>query len=155
MRQLKHQKAHYISTLRLHPEGSRREEVLRMVLAVALDPQTAAWCAGCQTGAPVNRWPSTLYRLLARTALESASVWQRCAIVLDHTLSHALESYANRSPAELAELFLDGRDSLTGDELAALLWCLIRRRSVSHDLVAERLGLELEVVAAQRLRQAH
>jgi hypothetical protein len=30
---------------------------------------------------------------------------------------------------------------------------LIRQRSASHDLVAERLGLELEVVAARRLHQ--
>ena len=61
--------------------------------------------------------------------------------------------YAAHSPAELAEVFLEGRDSLSGDELAALLWCLLRQRSRSNDLIAERLGLELEVVAARRLHE--
>lgn len=148
------QKHNDISTLHRSGQYDRREEVLRMVLAIALDPETAAWCAGCSTGAPVNRWPSTLYRLLARTALESESVWQRCAFVLDHALGAVLQAYADRSPVELAELFLDGRESLAGDELAALLWCLIRRRSASYDLVAERLGLELQVVAARRLHES-
>jgi len=148
------QKYNDISALQRSGQCDRREEVLRMVLAIALDPETAAWCAGCSTGAPVNRWPSTLYRLLARTALESESVWQRCAFVLDHALGAVLQAYADRSPVELAELFLDGRESLAGDELAALLWCLIRRRSASYDLVAERLGLELQVVAARRLHES-
>jgi hypothetical protein len=126
-----------------------------VILAIALDPETAAWCAGCPVEAPVSRWPSTVYHLLARAALGSPSVWERCAIVLDRALHDALASYAARSPAELAELFLEGRDSLGGDELAALLWCLIRNRSASCDLVAERLALELEVVAARRLHHPH
>ncbi|MGD8318154.1 MAG: hypothetical protein PVH21_15480 [Myxococcales bacterium] len=142
-----------INNLKLCVGSRQREEVLRMVLAITLDLQTAAWCAGCQADGAVNRWPSTVYRLLARAALHSSSVWQRCAIVLDRALCDTLESYVDHSPAELAELFLDGRESLRGDELAALLWCLIRQRSASHDLVAERLGLELEVVAARRLHQ--
>ena len=122
-----------------------------MVLAIALDPQTAARCAGYDSNAPVTRWPSTLYRLLARAAIESPAVWSRCAIVLNHALADTLQSYDGRSPVDLAEVFLEGRDSLAGEELAALLWCLIRPRRRSHDLVAERLGLELEVVAARRL----
>jgi hypothetical protein len=149
-----HQKSNDLSVLQRSWQSDRREEVLRMILAIALEPETAAWCAGCSTGAPVNRWPSTLYRLLARTALQSESVWQRCAFVLDQTLGTVLEDYAHRSPVELAELFLEGRESLAGDELAALLWCLIRRRSAPYDLVAERLGLELQVIAARRLHES-
>lgn len=151
MLRLEHSNTCNIENFRLQPGGGQQEEVLRMVLAIALDLRTAAWCAGCHADAAVNRWPSTVYRLLARAALDSSSVWQRCAIVLDHALCDALEGYVDHSPAELAELFLDGRQSLRGDELAALLWCLLRERSASHDLVAERLGLELEVVAARRL----
>ncbi|MGB8328948.1 MAG: hypothetical protein WCE62_02385, partial [Polyangiales bacterium] len=131
--------------------GTAPGEVLRTVLAIVLDPQSAAWCLGLSAGAPVVRWPSTLYRVLARTALESSAVWRRCSLLLDRTLEEALRPYAKRSPAELAEVFLDGRESLSGDELAALLWCLIRGRSASHDMVADRLGLELEIVAARRL----
>ena len=138
------------------PLGSRavsrgRAEVLRIVLAVALDPEMAAWCLGCRREAGVLRWPSTLYGVLARTAMQSAPVWRRCALLLDRSLHQALVAYEGHAPAELAELFFDGRESLAGDELAALLWCLLRQRSAAHDLIAERLGRELEVVAAQRL----
>jgi hypothetical protein len=128
-----------------------RAEVLRIVLAVAVDPEMAASCLGCRRDAGVLRWPSTLYGVLARTAMQSAPVWRRCALLLDRSLDEALAAYEGHAPAELAELFFDGRESLSGDELAALLWCLLRQRSAAHDLIAERLGRELEVVAAQRL----
>lgn len=97
------------------------------------------------------RWPSTLYRILAHAALDSPEVWRRCARLLDRRLCEATLPYADRSAAELAAVFLEGRESLAGDELAAVLWCLIRRRCPSHDLVAERLSRELQVVAARRL----
>jgi hypothetical protein len=149
------QKLHDLKALREDVTGAGRDEVLRLVLAIVLDPETAAWCLGCPTDAPVTRWPSTLYRLLARTALESPAVWRRCALILDRSLHDAVLPYIERSAVELAEVFLDGRESLGGDELAALLWCLIRRRCSSHDLVAERLSLELEVIAARRLHGAN
>ena len=145
-------KLHDHRSLQAHDPGAGRDEVLRIVLAIALDVETAAWCLGCPAEAPVVRWPSTLYRVLAQAALRSERVWQRCCLLLDRTLHEPLRAYEKRSAAELAELFLEGRESLAGDELAAALWCLIRRRCRSHDLVAERLCLELEVVAAQRLR---
>ena len=148
------QKLHDIQSLRGTVVGVGRDEVLRMVLAIVLDQETAAWCLGLVADAPVTRWPSTLYRVLARTALESSAVWGRCALILDRTLHDAVLPYAERSAAELAEVFLEGRESLSGDELAAVLWCLIRRRCHSHDLVAERLSVELEVVAARRLHGA-
>ena len=129
-----------------------REEVLRLVLAIALDQQTAAWCMGGRSDAPIARWPSTLYRVLARTSLQSPEVWWRTSLALDRTLRDAVRPYRNRSAAEVAEAFVEGRDSLDGEELAGLLWCLLRRNSRTHDLVAERLSLELEVVAARRLR---
>jgi len=147
-------KLHEIKPLREDVAGAGRDEVLRMVLAIVLDPQSAAWCLGLGTEAPVVRWPSTLYRVLARTALQSPAVWRRCSLLLDRTLHDAILPYSERPPAELAEVFLDGRDSLSGDDLAALLWCLIRRRSASHDMVAERLSIELEVIAARRLHFA-
>ena len=149
------QKRNDVRFLRHEHEVISREEVLRTVLAIVLDAETAAWCAGWRSSEePLARWPSTLYRLLARAALTSASVWCRCSIVLDRALASPMRAYANRSPNELVELFLEGRDSLSGEELAALLWCLMRRKSGSHDLLAQRLGLELEVVAARRLAVA-
>ena len=151
MSYLQAQKMYDLSGLQHGSGEGARDEVLRMVLAITLDAESAAWCLGCAAEAPVVRWPSTLYRLLARAALESTVIWQRCAVLLDRSLAATMGAYAAHSPAELAEVFLEGRDSLSGDELAALLWSLLRQRSRSHDLVAERLGLELEVVAARRL----
>jgi hypothetical protein len=148
------QKVHYSKQLPSGSSSEGRAEVLRIVLAIALDAEMAAWCLGCQRNAQVLRWPSTLYRVLAQAAMQSAPVWRRCALLLDRSLHEALAAYDGCAPAELAELFIDGRESLAGDELAALLWCLVRQRSASHDLIAERLGRELEVVAAQRLSGA-
>ena len=153
MSYLEVQKIHDLNSLQHDPGAAARDEVLRMVLAIMLDSDLAAWCLGCRAEAPVVRWPSTLYRLLARAALESTAIWRRCALLLDRSLETSMAPYAAHSPAELAEVFLEGRDSLSGDELAALLWCLLRQRSRSHDLIAERLGLELEVVAARRLHE--
>jgi len=142
---------HNNRTVRDSRSSAARDEVLRIILAIVLDPESAAWCMGLPSGAPVIRWPSSLYRVLAQTARQSPRVWRRCSLLLDRTLHDALVPYAKRSPAELTEVFLDGRDSLSGDELAALLWCLIRHRSHFHDRIAERLSLELELVAARRL----
>ncbi|MEM7138992.1 MAG: hypothetical protein AAF500_20630 [Myxococcota bacterium] len=128
-----------------------REEILRVVFAIALDTTEAARCAGWSQDAPVTRWPSTLYRVLASAALHSPLVWRRCARVVDHALGDLMIAYRHHSPVELAEAFVEGRESMSGDELAALLWCLVRKRSQSCDLVAGRLGVELEVVAARRL----
>lgn len=144
---------HDIRLLRHEEEGISREEILRTVLAIALDVPAAAGCAGLAADAPVTRWPSTLYRLLARAAIGSPYVWRRCALALDHALSGTIAQYEHHAPAELVNTFVEGRESLSGDELATLLWCLIRKRSPGCDLVAERLGLELEVVAARRLHR--
>lgn len=140
-----------IRLLRDGEEGISREEILRTVLAIVLDVPTAAGCAGLTASAPVTRWPSTAYRLLARAAIGSPHVWRRCALALDHALAGSIAQYEHHAPAELVNTFLEGRESLSGNELATLLWCLIRKRSPGCDLVAERLGLELEVVAARRL----
>jgi hypothetical protein len=145
------QKLHDIKSLATNGPNRGRDEVLTLVLAIALDLESAAWCLGCGFDAPITRWPSTLYRVLAHTAVDSAEVWSRCARLLDRCLQDAALPYAERSAAELAAVFLDGRESLAGQELAAVLWCLIRRRCPSHDLVAERLSRELQVVAARRL----
>lgn len=140
--------------LRFSPSKQGRTEVLRIVLAIALDAEMATWCLGGARSVPVARWPSTLYQVVARAALESASVWRRCALLLDRSLHDALASYEGHAPSDLAELFAEGRESLAGEELAALLWCLVRERCPSRDLIAERLGRELETIAAQRLRES-
>jgi hypothetical protein len=147
-------KLHDVSVLRKDASATGRDEALRVVLVITLDPVTAAWCLGCPSDAPVTRWPSTLYRVLAQTALESPAVWRRCSLLLDRALHDSVVRYSEHPAVDLAEVFLEGREALSGDELAALLWCLIRRRCRSHDLIAERLSHELEVVAARRLHGA-
>ena len=146
------QKLHEITSLTPDPGPGSREDVLRVIAAIALDHETARWCMGQPTDAAVVRWPSTLYRVLARAALRSPDVWWRTSIVLDRALHHAMLPYSRRSAAEVAEAFSLGRDSLDGEGLAALLWSLFRRNNRTDDLVAERLSLELQVVAARRLR---
>ena len=146
------QKLHEIKSLAPGLSSGPREEVLRIILAIAIDHELAAWCMGQPSDAPIARWPSTLYRVLARAALQSSEVWWRTSLVLDRTLHAAVDPYRDRSAAEVAEAFAEGRDSLDGEELAALLWCLLRRNNRTDDLVADRLSLELQVVAARRLR---
>jgi len=146
------QKLHKIRSLAPNFGLDSREEVLRLILAIAMSHDTAAWCMGHRSDTPVSRWPSTLYRVLARAALRSAEVWWRTSIVLDRTLHAAVLPYLSRSAAEVAEAFSEGRDSLDGEELAGLLWCLLRRNDRADDLVAIRLSLELQTVAARRLR---
>ena len=145
------QKLHDFRSLRGVAPGGRREEVLRLVLAVTLDGGMAAWCLGCDRDVAVSRWPSTVYRVLAQAAFQSEATWRRCAVLVEQTLYEQLRVYGSRTAAELAELFLEGRETMSGEELAAALWCLIRQRCPSHDLIVERLGDELGVVAAQRL----
>lgn len=135
------------------PLGGRPES-LRAVLAVVLDPDTAHWCLGGPADvqeAPVLRWPSSLYGVLAHAALRSPAIWRRCALVVDRALHEELAPYTHRPAADLVHVFLEGRESLSGRELAAVLWCLVRRRCNAHDVLAERLGHELEIVAARRL----
>ena len=145
-------KLHDIKRLRGGSDPVGPEEVLRTIFVIVLDPETAAWCLGLHASGAVTRWPSTLYRVLARAALESPSVWNRCRRVLDRRLQTSVSAYTAHCPADLVEVFVDGRDSMDGNELAGLLWCLVRQRCSSHDLVAQRLSTELEVVAARRLR---
>ncbi|MEM8606581.1 MAG: hypothetical protein AAGF92_05725 [Myxococcota bacterium] len=142
-----------ISTLRSEEVDVPREEILRTVLAITLDPTTAARCAGWPADAPVTRWPSTLYRLVARAAIGSPRVWRRCARAVDRALATMVAQYEHHADADLANAFVEGREFLSGDELAALLWCLIRKRSSVGDLSAERRGPELQIVAARRLNQ--
>ena len=148
------QKRYDFKYLRFSPSNQGRAEALRIVLAIALDAEMATWCLGGARSGAVARWPSTLYQVVARAALESTSVWRRCALLLDRSLHDALASYEGQAPSDLAELFAEGRESLAGEELAALLWCLVRERCPSRDLIAERFGRELEGIAAQRLRES-
>ena len=146
------QKLHDFRQLQASSGAPGQVEALRTVLAIALDRETAAWCLGRAEQSAIARWPSTLFQLLARSAVESSAVWRRCALLLDRALHEPLAQYSGRTPAELVEVFAEGRESLTGEELAALLWSLLRHRCASRDLIAERLTLELEVVAARRLQ---
>lgn len=139
--------------------GEAREEqvtppgthALRLVLAMTLDRQTAAACMGVPHEAAVSLWPSSLYRVLAETALASPAVWQRCERCVDGALGECGLRFENHPPAELAQLFLEGRDTCSGVELAALLWTLVKRRCPAAAVISRRLGAELETIAAGRL----
>jgi hypothetical protein len=125
-------------------------QALRLVLAVALDRQTAADCIGSASGASMELWPSSLYGLLAASAVRSPCMWCRCSRLVDASLGQLAGRFDATPPAALVELFVEGRDVLTCRELAALLWSLLRRRDPALDLLSERLGAEFEIVTAYR-----
>jgi len=125
-------------------------QALRLVLAVALDRDTAADCIAGASGTGVALWPSSLYGVLAASAVRSPCMWCRCSRLVDASLGQLAGRFDATPPAALVELFVEGRDVLTCRELAALLWCLLRRRDPALDLLSERLGAEFEIVTAYR-----
>lgn len=126
-------------------------QALRLVLAITLDRDTAAACMGVADDEATSLWPSSLYRVLSVAALASPAVWERCERCVDHALGPCAVRFENRSPAELVQLFAQGRDACSGLELAALLWAVVRRRCPAAAAISGRLGLEIETVAAGRL----
>jgi len=124
---------------------------LRVVFAITLDRKTAATCMGDDADKAVTLWPSTLYRILAVTALASPAVWNRCERRICETLGPYSSRFKHGPPAELAKLFMEGRDACSGLELAALLWELVRHPCGAVLGISCRLGAELETIAASRL----
>ena len=124
---------------------------LRFVLVSALDRETAARCMGGDAEVALSLWPSSLYTLLAAAAGRSSLVWRRCARLVDASLEKTLPAFDTMEPAELLEVFAGGPDMLDGQELASLLWSLLRRSDPALAPLVARLGAELEVVATQRL----
>lgn len=122
---------------------------LRLVLVVALDCRSVAECLGLAPLAP-RLWPSTLYAWLAETAATSPAVWDRCARELDQSLARWLPAYGDAAPAAIAEALVarDGT-SMGGEEIAAALWALVRRRDPSLERVIDRLAREAEVLVAR------
>jgi hypothetical protein len=125
-------------------------QALRLVLAVALDRDTAADCIAGASGTGVALWPSSLYGVLAASAVRSPCMWCRCSRLVDASLGQLAGRFDATPPAALVELFVEGRDVLTCRELAALLWSLLRRRDPALNLLSERLGAEFEIVTAYR-----
>lgn len=122
---------------------------LRVILAIALDRETAAACLGHDRDAAVALWPSSLYALLAAAALASPTVRRRCFQLVDARLGEMTKPFEALPPATLARHFVEGRAVLSTRELAALLWLLLRRDQSELALVIARLGAELEVAATR------
>lgn len=124
---------------------------LRLVLVTALDRETAARCTGIDPESALSLYPSSLYTLLAVAATRSPFVWQRCAGLVDRSLGDTAGQFDRATPAALLQIVAEGRELLTGRELAGLLWSLIRRwePDVEPALgpVIIRLSAELEVAA--------
>jgi hypothetical protein len=120
-----------------------------------LDRRTAALAAGGDPDAALSLWPSSLYTLVAHAAVRSPLAWERCARFVDRSLGDVTERFDRAAPVELLEHFSEAREALSGPELAALLWSLIRRSAPLLDAVLGRLGAEVEVIAARRLGGSH
>jgi hypothetical protein len=122
---------------------------LRVVFAAVIDRETAARCLGCDPDVAVALWPSSLYGLLAAAAARSPAVYCRCANAVATQLESALLRVNGLSPAELAKHFIEGRDVLSTEELAALVWALVERRERSLGFMVARLAAELEIAATR------
>ena len=122
---------------------------LRLVVVVALDCRSAAQCLGLAPLATLL-WPSTLYAWLAETAATSPVVWDRCARELDRSLARWLPAYGDAAPAAVAAVLV-ARDGtcMGGEEVAAALWALVRRRDRSLDPLLDRLAREAVVLVAR------
>lgn len=126
-----------------------RQDALRAVLASTVDRNSAALYLGNRDA--VSLWPASLYGQLAEAALASRRVWSLCQRHVDAALAPLGHQFDHKSPSELGNLFTQGRDVLTGIELAALLWTLLKRDEPALDKVTGRLQAEFEIVALQRL----
>lgn len=122
---------------------------LRVVLAIALDRETAAACLDSDPDLAVALWPSSLYALLAAAMVYSPAVRCRCRHLLDDRLGAIAARFERLSPDEVVRHFVDGSDVLSTRELAALLWTLTRRGEPKLGLIIARLGAELEVAATR------
>jgi len=124
---------------------------LRVVLVLALDRAAVSACLGSARLREGPVWPSTLYAWAAETAARSPLVWCRCAAALDDALAPWLATYERAPVARITEV-LSPRESaaaLTGQEIAAALWALVRRREPGLVLVTERLTSEAELLIAK------
>ncbi|GAB4561559.1 MAG: hypothetical protein Tsb0020_09170 [Haliangiales bacterium] len=126
-------------------------EALRIILTIAMDRSSAASCLHLADDEQVSLWPSRLYQQLAAEASRSPDTWRRCAQHVNRSLGRRQRQFTHQQPIELARVFAAGRDSLSGVDLAALLWALLQQRSPMGDLFAGRLGAELETIAERRL----
>lgn len=137
------------------PRGEGSIWALRLVLMTVLDRETASLAAGGDPDAALTLWPSSLYTIVAHAAVRSPVAWERCARFVDRSLGDVSVRFDRAAPVELLEHFSEAREVLSGPELAALLWSLIRRSGPLLDAVLGRLGAEVEVIAARRLGGSH
>ncbi len=125
------------------------EGALRLVIATCLSRDATLACLSSTRESAVNLWPSTLPAVVARAALRCPVLWYRVREALDASLQDEVRSFKDCPPAELASIFLEGRELFSGTELAGLLWTLLRDRNPVAEPIVRRLGLELELVAAR------
>jgi hypothetical protein len=124
---------------------------LRLVLSIALERNAAADCLGDDTENCLSLWPSSLYGILAAEAARSRAVWERCSQQIEHSLGESGRRFLALPPAALSQMFRDNYQVFNNRELAALLWALLKRGEPMSELMAGRLGAELQVVAVKRM----
>ncbi len=125
-------------------------EALRFVFAAVLEREVAAACMDLDVDAAVALWPSSLYGMLAASALRSPVVWRRCSLLVDARFGDTVSRLERSAPTTLVQLFVDGRDILSAQELAGLVWVFLRRRDADLGFITARLGAEMAVLAACR-----
>ncbi len=127
-----------------------RLAALRVVLVVALGPVEASiLLSDGEQGGTVCQWPSTVYRGLARAMTPNSTRWQITARYIDKRLARELRQFEGAAPADIAAALSDYRDAFSADELAALLWSMVRLQEPAVDSLLARVAAEVEVVLMQ------
>ncbi len=122
------------------------ESALRTVLVIALSPEEAmGLIAPSDDEDPHSLWSSAVYDVLAQQMLASRARWVWGAASIDRRLSPWLEQFQNRSPIQLTEALRDGRQVWDAQDLAALLWALVRRKDRALDPLFRRVAREIEI----------
>lgn len=135
--------------LRLALVGSPpNRRALRLVTVVALDRARVADCLDVGTE-PLGLWPSSLYGWLAESAARSPVVWDRCRAAVDDALAPWVAPFRQASVAEITQALTARDGAMGGEEIAAALWSLVRRRDPALDSLVERLAEEAEILVTR------
>ena len=98
-----------------------------MVLAISVTREDAAQLVEPYISEPTNIWPSSLYRIAARVALQSPLLWRRCEEYLDRRLGISAPSTGEYGYS--VEAFHRNREHMTWTQIAGFLWGLVKKNS--------------------------
>lgn len=123
---------------------------LRIVLTVSISRNDASRLMSRLTGEEASElWSSTVYHWLAHHMLSSPVGWYWGSRALDTTLSEEMKHLSDLPPQQLANSLYNNQGAWNAEELAALLWTLVRRRDLFLSSLLTRMTQEVEIAILQ------